>query len=92
MMPPRVARSTPSGPCSRERGGGCHQRFGATQIEVPRLGALLYWREAEQEHGALTLGAAAAALDPEHAAAAAAPPGARLGWQPRARQRRRAGR
>jgi hydroxymethylbilane synthase len=28
-----------------ERGGGCHQRFGATQIEVPQLGALLYLRE-----------------------------------------------
>ena len=28
-----------------ERGGGCHQRFGATQIEVPDLGALLYLRE-----------------------------------------------
>src|ERR1700733_4608329 len=27
-----------------ERGGGCHQRFGATQIEVPELGALLYLR------------------------------------------------
>jgi len=30
-----------------ERGGGCHQRFGATQIEVPDLGALLYLREAD---------------------------------------------
>jgi len=29
-----------------ERGGGCHQRFGATQIEVPQLGTLLYLREA----------------------------------------------
>jgi len=29
-----------------ERGGGCHQRFGATQIAVPELGALLYLREA----------------------------------------------
>src|SRR5665213_3411055 len=28
-----------------ERGGGCHQRFGATQIEVPDLGTLLYLRE-----------------------------------------------
>jgi hydroxymethylbilane synthase len=28
-----------------ERGGGCHQRFGATQIEVPELGSLLYVRE-----------------------------------------------
>lgn len=29
-----------------ERGGGCHQSFGATQIEVPRLGALLFVRDA----------------------------------------------
>jgi hydroxymethylbilane synthase len=28
-----------------ERGGGCHQTFGATQIEVPELGSLLYLRE-----------------------------------------------
>ncbi|HEY2416350.1 MAG TPA: hydroxymethylbilane synthase [Steroidobacteraceae bacterium] len=28
-----------------ERGGGCHQRLGATQIEVPELGTLLYLRE-----------------------------------------------
>jgi hydroxymethylbilane synthase len=28
-----------------ERGGGCHQRFGATQVAVPGLGALLYLRE-----------------------------------------------
>ncbi|HEY6451192.1 MAG TPA: hydroxymethylbilane synthase [Steroidobacteraceae bacterium] len=28
-----------------ERGGGCHQRFGATQIEVSELGTLLYVRE-----------------------------------------------
>ena len=32
-----------------ERGGGCHQRFGATQIEVPELGALLYLRDAGSE-------------------------------------------
>jgi hypothetical protein len=32
-----------------ERGGGCHQRFGATQIEVPELGTLLYLREDGQE-------------------------------------------
>jgi len=29
-----------------ERGGGCHQRFGATQVQVEGLGALLYLREA----------------------------------------------
>jgi hypothetical protein len=28
------------------RGGGCHQRFGATQVAVPGLGALLHVREA----------------------------------------------
>ncbi len=27
------------------RGGGCHQRFGATQVELPELGTLLYVRE-----------------------------------------------
>jgi hydroxymethylbilane synthase len=32
-----------------ERGGGCHQRFGATQIEVPELGELLYLRDADTE-------------------------------------------
>jgi hydroxymethylbilane synthase len=32
-----------------ERGGGCHQRFGATQIEVPDLGTLLYVREDGEE-------------------------------------------
>jgi hydroxymethylbilane synthase len=31
------------------RGGGCHQRFGATRIEVPDLGTLLYVREDGQE-------------------------------------------
>jgi hydroxymethylbilane synthase len=30
-----------------ERGGGCHQRFGATQLQVEGLGALLYLREAD---------------------------------------------
>ena len=38
---PRAALSRPSARCWRERGGGCHQRFGATQIEVPELGTLL---------------------------------------------------
>ena len=35
-----------------ERGGGCHQRFGATQVEVEGLGSLLYVREADA-NGAL---------------------------------------
>jgi hydroxymethylbilane synthase len=32
-----------------ERGGGCHQSFGATQIEVPGLGSLLFVRDAGAE-------------------------------------------
>jgi hydroxymethylbilane synthase len=35
-----------------ERGGGCHQRFGATQVQVPGLGALLYVREAGDDGAA----------------------------------------
>ena len=31
------------------RGGGCHQQFGATQIQIDGLGALLYLREANGE-------------------------------------------
>jgi hydroxymethylbilane synthase len=31
------------------RGGGCHQRLGATQIAIEGLGTLLYWREAVGE-------------------------------------------
>ncbi len=34
-----------------ERGGGCQQRFGATQVQVDGLGPVLYLREAD-EHGA----------------------------------------
>jgi hydroxymethylbilane synthase len=30
-----------------QRGGGCHQRFGATQVELPGLGALLFVRDAD---------------------------------------------
>jgi hydroxymethylbilane synthase len=39
-----------------ERGGGCHERFGATQLEVPELGALLYLREAQQQGAEMSLG------------------------------------
>ncbi len=35
-----------------ERGGGCHQRFGATQRTVPGLGTLLYTREGDAAGGA----------------------------------------
>lgn len=38
-----------------QRGGGCHQRFGATQIEVAGLGALLYVREADELNGVIQL-------------------------------------
>ena len=31
------------------RGGGCQQRFGATQVQVDGLGALLYVREADEQ-------------------------------------------
>jgi hydroxymethylbilane synthase len=30
-----------------QRGGGCHQRFGATQVELPQLGTLLYVRDSD---------------------------------------------
>jgi len=30
------------------RGGGCHQRFGATQLELPGVGTLLYQRAASE--------------------------------------------
>ncbi len=30
------------------RGGGCHQQFGATQVQTDGLGALLYLREADE--------------------------------------------
>ena len=35
-----------------ERGGGCHQQFGATLLHVPGLGELLRWREAGVGAGA----------------------------------------
>jgi hydroxymethylbilane synthase len=35
-----------------QRGGGCHQRFGATQIELPGLGALLYVRDGDESDAA----------------------------------------
>ena len=37
------------------RGGGCHQRFGATQIELPGVGTLLYQRAAS-DNGAVAGG------------------------------------
>jgi hydroxymethylbilane synthase len=38
-----------------QRGGGCHQRFGATQIEVSGLGALLYERDSDAAGNALPI-------------------------------------
>jgi hydroxymethylbilane synthase len=32
-----------------QRGGGCHQQFGATQLQLDGLGALLYVRDANQQ-------------------------------------------
>jgi hydroxymethylbilane synthase len=51
------------------RGGGCHQRFGATQIEVPDLGTLLYVREdgEEGQQRWTPLGALAAPVGPVRA-------------------------
>jgi hypothetical protein len=79
-----------------ERGGGCHQRFGATQIDVPGLGSLLYVRE---DGEALELRWTPATRPPALAAARAPWDGsaepARRGWPlprprsaPRARCRR----
>jgi hydroxymethylbilane synthase len=34
------------------RGGGCHQKFGATQVQVEGLGSLLYLREAGEQGAA----------------------------------------
>lgn len=39
-----------------QRGGGCHQRFGATQFELPQLGTLLYQREAQEHEGRIDPG------------------------------------
>ena len=36
-----------------ERGGGCHQRFGATQVQIEGLGSLLYLREAGEQGAAV---------------------------------------
>lgn len=36
-----------------QRGGGCHQRFGATQVEIAALGTLLYVRDSDANGQAL---------------------------------------
>lgn len=49
-----------------ERGGGCHQRLGATQIEVPHLGTLFYSREAHAEAEELRIGELQLRWTPPH--------------------------
>jgi hydroxymethylbilane synthase len=39
-----------------QRGGGCHQRFGATQVELPGVGSLLYQRAAIESGADLSSG------------------------------------
>lgn len=57
-----------------ERGGGCHQRFGATQLELPELGALLYLREAREHAGGLEIGPPQLRWTPATPLPAPAPP------------------
>ena len=47
------------------RGGGCHQRFGATQIELPGIGTLLYQRAATENGADLQIDAAQLQWTPE---------------------------
>jgi hydroxymethylbilane synthase len=47
------------------RGGGCHQRFGATQIELPGIGTLLYQRVATETGADLQIDAAQLQWTPE---------------------------
>jgi hydroxymethylbilane synthase len=63
-----------------ERGGGCHQRFGATMIEVPDLGTLLYLREAHAPaaDGGPAVGQSQLRWTPERALDA--PAGTVLAW------------
>ena len=46
-------------------GGGCHQRFGATQIELPGVGTLLYQRAGGESGAALESGTAQLQWTPE---------------------------
>src|ERR1700691_785005 len=48
-----------------QSGGGCHQRFGATQIELPGLGALLYVRDGDESDAAPGAGAPQPRWTPE---------------------------
>ncbi|MFI4906113.1 MAG: hydroxymethylbilane synthase [Steroidobacterales bacterium] len=48
-----------------QRGGGCHQRFGATQIELPGVGALLYLRDGGESGARLEVGAPQPRWTPE---------------------------
>jgi hydroxymethylbilane synthase len=65
------------------RGGGCHQRFGATQIELPGVGTLLYQRAAADNASvgsgdAIELSETLVQWTPEEPLAA--PSGAVLAW------------
>jgi hydroxymethylbilane synthase len=55
-----------------QRGGGCHQRFGATQIELPGIGTLLYLRDGVDSDAPLDGAASPPQWTP---AAALEPPG-----------------
>jgi hydroxymethylbilane synthase len=48
-----------------QRGGGCHQRFGATQIALPGLGTLLYVRDGGEGQAPPELAAPAPRWTPE---------------------------
>ena len=61
-----------------QRGGGCHQRFGATQIQLPGLGALLFQRDGGDAGSALALSAATLRWTPE--TALEAPRGSVKAW------------
>jgi hydroxymethylbilane synthase len=60
------------------RGGGCHQRFGATQIELPGVGTLLYQRAATASGTDLSIGEMQMQWTPEQPLAA--PSGAIKPW------------
>jgi hydroxymethylbilane synthase len=60
-----------------ERGGGCHQRFGATQIAVAGLGSLLYVRD---DADARAAGGSASAKPGSAQSASARPGSAQLRW------------
>jgi hydroxymethylbilane synthase len=60
------------------RGGGCHQRFGATQIELPGVGTLLYQRAGAEPGANFEAGASQLQWTPEQPLAA--PQGTARPW------------